>query len=290
MQIGVVFPHADIDADAGAIRAFGTAVDGLGFDHIVGYDHVAGADPAVHEGWNGPYDVDTRFHEPLVLFGFLAAITRVELVPGVLVLPQRQTVLVAKQAAQVDILAEGRFRLGVGVGWNKVEYDALGLDFHTRGARLDGQVELMRRLWTEHSITTTHGDEVLVGAGLAPLPVQRPIPVWFGGYSAAAYRRIGRIGDGWFPMMSPTTDEFVTARETVEKSAREAGRDPSAIGMEGGIGWRDDPDKVLRHVEVWQGVGASHVFINTMRSGQRRSMDEHVAAFTEIAAALGLPR
>src|SRR5205823_6165655 len=127
-----------------------------------------GADPALHAGWNGPYDVTTRFHEPLVLFGFLAALTRVELVTGVIILPQRQTVLVAKQAAQIDILSEGRFRLGVGVGWNKVEYDALAHDFHTRGARLDGQVELLRRLWTEASITATYGDEQLVGAGIAP--------------------------------------------------------------------------------------------------------------------------
>src|SRR6478752_8608936 len=149
MQIGAVFPQTEIGPDPGAVRAYAARVQELGFAHILAYDHVVGADPKVHTDWRGPYDLDTTFHEPLVLFGFLAAITTVELVTGVIILPQRQTVLVAKQAAEVDLLSQGRLRLGVGLGWNAVEYEALGENFTNRGRRLGEQVELMRRLWTE---------------------------------------------------------------------------------------------------------------------------------------------
>ncbi len=182
------------------MRTYATTVEEFGYQHILAYDHVLGADPSVHEGWSGPYDVDTTFHEPLVLFGFLAAITVLELVTGIVILPQRPTALVAKQAAEVDLLSNGRLRLGVGLGWNAVEYEALGQDFSTRGRRLDEQVPLLRRLWTERSVTHHGNFEHLTGAGIAPLPVQRPIPVWFGAASPPAYRRAGRLADGWFPM------------------------------------------------------------------------------------------
>src|SRR3954453_4715824 len=152
MQIGVVFPQTEIGGDAGAVRAYGQRVEALGFAHVLAYDHVVGADPAVHEGWRGPYDVHTTFHEPFVLFGNLAAITSLELVTGIIILPQRQTVLAAKQAAEVDLLTNGRFRFGVGIGWNPVEYEALGKDFSDRGKRMSEQVELMRRLWTERTV------------------------------------------------------------------------------------------------------------------------------------------
>src|SRR4051812_21012138 len=140
MHIGVVFPQTELGADVGAVRAYGQRVEELGFRHVLAYDHVVGADPAVHEGWDGPYDVRTTFHEPMVLFGYLAALTSLELVTGIIILPQRQTALVAKQAAEVDLLTSGRFRLGVGLGWNRVEYEALGQDFSTRGKRIDEQV------------------------------------------------------------------------------------------------------------------------------------------------------
>src|SRR5580693_9303691 len=193
MQIGVVFPQTEIGPDVGAVRAYAERAEHLGFSHLLAYDHVLGADPAVHQGWAGPYDVRTMFHEPMVLFGSLAAATSLELVTGVLVLPQRQTALVAKQAAEVDLLTDGRFRLGIGVGWNAVEYEALGKDFGDRGARISEQVTLLRELWTQPSVTFDGRYERVTGAGLAPLPVQRPIPVWFGGSSPAAYRRIGRL-------------------------------------------------------------------------------------------------
>jgi probable F420-dependent oxidoreductase len=287
VHIGVVFPQTEIGADRGAIREYAVRVEALGFTHILAYDHVLGADPEVHKPWNGPYNVDTMFHEPFVLFGYLAAITGLELVTGIIILPQRQTALVAKQAAQVDLLADGRFRLGVGLGWNKVEFDALGTNFSDRGRRSVEQVELLRRLWTERSVTFDGTYEQVTGAGLAPLPVQRPIPVWFGAASEPAFKRAGRIGDGWFPMLTPGP-ALDAARAVVEQAAIDAGRDPSALGMEGRVSWTDaGVDKVVDHVGRWRAAGASHLSINTMNAGLG-SVDGHLAALTETANALGL--
>ena len=193
MQIGVVFPQTELGGDVGAVRAYGQEAEALGFRHVLAYDHVVGADPAVYPGWDGPYDLHTTFHEPLVMFGYLAGVTTLELVTGIIIAPQRQTVLLAKQAAEVDLLAQGRFRLGLGIGWNRVEYEALGEDFSTRGRRLDEQIDLLRRLWTEESVTFDGRFDHIKGAGLAPLPVQRPIPVWIGAASPPAYRRAA----GW---------------------------------------------------------------------------------------------
>ena len=186
MRIGVVFPQTELGGDAGAVGAYAQQAEELGFTHVLAYDHVVGADPAVHPGWDGPYDVHTTFHEPMVLYGYLAAVTSMELVTGVIILPQRQTVLVAKQAAEVDLLTGGKFRLGVGIGWNRVEYEALGHDFSTRGKRLDEQITLLRRLWTEQTVTFHGTFDQITGAGLAPMPVQRPIPVWIGAHSPPA--------------------------------------------------------------------------------------------------------
>src|SRR4051794_39009396 len=203
MRIGVVFPQTELGGDVGAVRAYAERVDEMGYTHVLAYDHVVGADPTVHQPWRGPYDIDTTFHEPFVLFGYIAAVTSLELVTGIIILPQRQTVLVAKQAAEVDLLTGGRFRLGVGLGWNAVEYEALGQDFHTRGRRMGEQVELMRQLWTERSVTFEGAYEKVTAAGIAPLPIQRPIPVWFGAFTEPALRRAGRLADGWFPQVGP---------------------------------------------------------------------------------------
>src|ERR1700729_471923 len=203
MQIGVVFPQTELGGDVGAVRAYVRRVEELGYRHVLAYDHVVGADPAVHSGWSGPYDVTTTFHEPFVLFGYMAGVSSLELVTGIIILPQRQTALVAKQAAEVDLLSGGRFRLGIGLGWNAVEYEALGQDFSSRGRRAEEQVDLLRRLWTEPSVTYEGRFDRVTGAGLAPLPVQRPIPIWFGAQSERAYRRAGGLGDGWFPQGTP---------------------------------------------------------------------------------------
>jgi len=288
MKVGAVFPQTEIGSDVGAIRAYAEGLDSIGFDHVLAYDHVLGADPAVHEGWDGPYDVHTTFHEPLVLFGYLAAISRLELVAGVIILPQRQTALVAKQAAQVDLLSRGNFRLGVGVGWNAVEYAALGQDFSSRGRRMDEQVELLQRLWTEQTVTARVGAEEVVGAGLAPMPMQRPIPLWFGGSSTAAYRRIGRFGAGWFPQLRPGQD-LEDALSIIGESARDAGRDPSEIGMEGRVSWAGSVGKLYEQAGRWEAIGASHLTINTMGANLAR-VDDHLAVLAELGDVLDLRR
>ncbi len=287
MHIGVVFPQTEIGADRAVIRAYAQRVEELGFSHVLAYDHVLGADPAVHEPWSGPYDVDTTFHEPFVLFGYLAALVAMELVTGIIILPQRQTALVAKQAAEVDLLTNGRFRLGVGLGWNAVEYEALGKSFSDRGRRIEEQVELMRTLWTKRSVTYDGTYECVTGAGLAPLPVQQPIPVWFGAASEPAYRRVGRLADGWFPQVPPGP-ALDAARAIVEGAAREAGRDPASIGMEGRVSWTDGGvDKLVDHVGRWRAAGASHVAINTMNAGLAW-VDDHLEVLTLCAEALAL--
>ena len=287
MRIGVVFPQTEIGADVGAVRAYAEGVQALGFSHVLAYDHVLGADPAVHEGWSGPYDVRTTFHEPLVLFGYLAAVTSLELVTGIIILPQRQTALVAKQAAEVDLLSQGRLRVGVGLGWNAVEYEALGKNFADRGHRLAEQVALLRRLWTEPSVTFAGQYEQVTGAGLAPLPVQQPIPLWFGAQSRPAYIRAGQLADGWFPQVppGPRLDE---ARSIVEQAATEAGRDPAVLGMEGRVSWGEGgAEKLVDHVGRWRAAGATHVSVNTMNAGLA-TPDDHLSALATAASALGL--
>ena len=288
MNIGVVFPQTEIGADRGAIRSYAERVEELGFTHLLAYDHVLGADPEVHAPWHGPYNVDTTFHEPFVLFGYLAAITTLELVTGIIILPQRQTALVAKQAAEVDLLTDGRFRLGVGLGWNAVEYDALGTNFTDRGRRSVEQVELLRRLWTERSVTFAGElrarDRARASrrcrcsgrsrSGSAPS-------------SEPAFRRAGRIADGWFPMMPPGP-ALDAARAVVEQAARDAGRDPASLGMEGRVSWTDaGVDKVVDHVGRWRAAGATHVAVNTMNAGLG-SVDGHLAALAAAAEALAL--
>jgi probable F420-dependent oxidoreductase len=287
MRIGVVFPQAEIGGDVGAVRAYGRGVEELGFSHVLAYDHVVGADPQAHAPWTGPYDMHTVFHEPMVLFGYLAAITTLELVTGIVILPQRQTALVAKQAAEVDLLTGGHFRLGVGLGWNAVEYEALGKDFSNRGRRIEEQVGLLRRLWTEQSVTFDGTYERVTAAGLAPLPVQRPIPVWFGAQSARAYERVGRLADGWFPQVppGPKLDE---AFAIVAAAARAAGRDPSAIGVEGRVSWgAAGTSQVVEHVGRWRDAGATHVSVNTMGAGLA-AVDGHLTALAEVASALAI--
>jgi probable F420-dependent oxidoreductase len=287
VKIGVVFPQTEIGPDVGAVRAYAERVEELGFAHVLAYDHVLGADPAVHQDWSGPYDIHTTFHEPLVLFGYLAAVTSLELVTGIIILPQRQTALVAKQATEVDLLTSGRLRLGVGLGWNAVEYEALGKNFADRGSRMTEQVALLRRLWTEQTVTFAGEYERVTGAGLSPLPVQRPIPLWFGAQSRRAYVRAGQLADGWFPQVppGPRLDE---ARSIVEQAATEAGRDPAVLGMEGRVSWGEGgAEKLVDHVGRWRAAGATHVSVNTMNAGLA-TPDDHLSALATAASALGL--
>ncbi len=255
MRIGAVFPQMEIGDDPEVIRAWAQAVENLGYQHVLAFDHVLGAGADTRPGWRG-YTSDTLFHEVFVLFGYLAAITsRVELVTGVLVLPQRQTALVAKQAAEVDVLSGGRLRLGVGIGWNDVEYQALGASFGDRGVRSEEQVEVLRRLWAEPRITYAGRWHRVDNAGIKPRPVRRRIPVWFGGHSEATLRRVGRLGDGWLPELDP--DEVAHSMlDRVREYAQQAGRSPEEIGFEARLtlaavpesgrmdfvtGWRERP-------------------------------------------------
>jgi probable F420-dependent oxidoreductase len=241
-----------------------------------------GADPEAHVAWDGPYDVHTTFHEPMVLFGFLAGITSMELVTGIIILPQRQTVLVAKQAAQVDLLTKGRFRLGVGIGWNDVEFEALGKDFTNRGRRVEEQIALLRRLWTEQAVTFAGEHERVTAAGLAPLPVQRPIPVWMGGESRRALERIGRLADGWFPQ-EPPGPGLEAARAVVEGAARAAGRDPGSLGIEGRASLRTGAVAgLVAQIERWREAGATHVSVDTM-DARLGSIADHLGVLAQVA-------
>lgn len=284
MRIGVVLPQTELGGDPAVLRAYGQRVEELGFAHILAYDHVVGADPEVHRGWQGPYDIDSTFHEPFVMLGFLAAVTSLELVTGIIILPQRQSVLVAKQAAEVDLLTGGRFRLGIGLGWNPVEYEALGENFGNRGKRSEEQVEVMRKLWTQRSVTFAGKYHTVTAAGLAPMPIQRPIPVWFGAASDRAYERAGRLGDGWFPMMQPGAG-LDYAREQVNRAAASVGRAPDSLGMEGRVSWTGDRDGMAADIAAWRAAGATHLSINTMNAGLA-NVDDHLAVLEQVATDL----
>lgn len=277
MKIGAVFPQIEIGPDPAAVREYALTAEDLGYSHLITYDHVIGADVTTRPGWRGPYNVHDLFHEPFVLFGYLAGITqRLEFVTGILILPQRQTVLVAKQAAEVDVLSGGRFRLGVGLGWNDVEYQALGENFRNRGKRSEEQIELLRRLFTEE-VVTFHGRwHEVEAAGIKPLPA-RPIPIWIGGASDVTLQRVARSGDGWFPQMPPND----TARAMVEalhRYTRDAGRDPASIGLEGRLTIAGKSEEEwVQEVRGWQDLGAGYMGINTMRAGFT-SLQQHLDA------------
>ena len=268
MRIGVVFPQTEIGADPAVVRGFSQAAEQLGYHHILAYDHVLGANPASRPGWRPPYTHQSAFHEPFVLFGYLAGLTKtIELVTGVLILPQRQTALVAKQAAALDLLSCGRFRIGIGIGWNPVEYEALGENFNDRGQRSEEQVEVLRLLWTDELVSFNGRWHKITDAGINPLPVQRPIPIWFGGGHDRVLRRLARLGDGWFPQLPPD-EKCRAAIEKIATYARDAGRDPKTIGIEGRMTINTESTQTWhRQIEAWKELGATHLSVNTMKAG-----------------------
>jgi probable F420-dependent oxidoreductase len=285
MDIGVIFPQTEIGGDRGAVRAYGQAASDLGYSHLAAYDHVLGADTAVHGDIGGPYTVADTFREPLMTFAYLAGFTKLSFATSILIGPQRQTALLAKQAAELDLLSDGRFRLGLGLGWNAVEYEALGYDFGSRGDRLEDQVAVLRQLWTQKSVTVDSRFHHITAAGLAPLPVQRPIPVWIGAFAPAALRRVGRIADGWFPGVRPGGG-LTEALQAIAVGAKEAGRDPAAIQFEGRVDYATrDLDRLGTHAQRWRDAGATHLSVNTMAAGCA-GVDDHVAAITAIAGVL----
>ena len=306
MRIGAIFPQTEIGPDPGAARAFAQAAEDLGYDYLLAFDHVLGANPAGRKGWTGPYDHTHMFHEPFVLYGYLAGLTKtIEMTTGIIILPQRQTVLVAKQASAVDVLSGGRMRLGVGIGWNEPEYEALGENFHNRGVRSEEQIEVLKALFVDPLVTYEGKWHRITDAGLNPMPVQRPIPIWMGGGSAVSVRtstdtgkatrhggnepvmrRIARLGDGWFPQFA-ATEEGRDQIEQMRGYIREAGRDPEAFGIDGRIslaeqagedGWGED-------FRRWREYGATHVGFGTMNVGLT-GPDAHIDAIRRFKAAV----
>ena len=278
MKLGVVFPQTEIGSDPGAVREYAQAAESMGYNHILAFDHVLGANAESRPEWSGAYRHTDAFHEPFVLFGYLAAVTSgVELVTGVIILPQRQTALVAKQTAAVDVLSRGRLRLGIGVGWNAVEYEALGENFHNRGRRSEEQIDLLRKLWTNDLITYEGRWHKITDAGLNPLPVQQPIPVWFGGAAPQTIRRVATMGDGWFPLFRPD-DRGRDLIESMREQATAAGRGPEDIGVESWVSIRDSSeDDWKRTAEAWRELGATHLSVNTMNAGLE-SPQAHIEA------------
>lgn len=284
MQFGVTFPQTEIGADPAAIRDYAQAVEGLGYSHLVAFDHVLGADITNRPGWTR-YTTRHMFHEPFVLYGYLAAFTQLELVTAVIILPQRQTALVAKQAAEVDILTGGKFRLGVGVGWNEVEYEALGMNFRTRGRVIEEQIDVMRQLWSREVVSYRGRYHTITEAGLNPLPTRRSIPVWMGGSADAALRRAARLADGWFPQGQPD-EQRREMLERLRSYTREAGRDPDSLGIEARMTASDgNLDEWVRQTEGWRAMGATHISINTMGAGYT-TLDEHIEAIRRYKEAV----
>ncbi|MCB1740640.1 MAG: LLM class F420-dependent oxidoreductase [Gammaproteobacteria bacterium] len=279
MRTGVVYPQIELNGDPKAVKAFAQAAESLGYDHLVIYDHVLGAD---HAGRNprlqGPYTDKDPFHEPFVTFGYLAGITeRLELVTGVIILPQRQTALVAKQAADIDLFSGGRLRLGVGIGWNWVEFDALEVSAHfsRRGRREEAQIDLMRKLWSEPLVSYEDRDHRIVRAGILPRP-GRQIPIWLGGSSEAAFDRAARIGDG-FLFSGRTQDKAIEIKRSMEERLRGHGRDPGRFGFESIQRFNRGREEWKRDIEAWRQAGGSHISVDTMGCGFTH-VDQHVEA------------
>jgi probable F420-dependent oxidoreductase len=296
MRIGVSFPTLELGADAAAIRDFAQTAEGLGYSHIRILDHVLGADPRHHpEVPVFYYTHESVIREPFTLMSYLAAITTtLELVSGIIILPQRQTALVAKQAAEVDVLSGGRLRLGIGVGWNPVEFEALGENFRNRGKRCEEQIEVLRLLWTQKVVNFTGAWHTISHAGINPLPIQRPIPIWIGSGAPrtpippeAGMRRIARMADGWLPLF-PLDDAGMATITQVRRYTEEAGRDPSTLGMEGRLSLAGTPpDEWITQVQGWQEAGATHLAVGTS-GGSLSSPQEHLGAIQRFKEVVGL--
>lgn len=286
VSFGVDFPQIEIGSDPGGVRAYAQAVEGLGYDHLLAYDHILGAHRDSHPGFEGVYSSEHEFHEPFVLFAHLAAVTpKLSFISGVVILPQRPTALVAKQAADVDILTGGRLRLGVGQGWNAVEHEALGVPFKGRHRRFEEQIEVLRRLWQEPIVTFEGDHHRIVASGINPLPVQRPIPIWIGGASEAAVRRATRIGDGWLPNR-PFGSGWDETFERVHEWLEEEGRSFESFGIQCRIDVSTGtPDDWVRQADEWRARGATHIAVKTIRGGHL-GPDAQIARVTAAAEAL----
>lgn len=273
MQIGAVISQGEL-ADVGALRAYAQAVEGLGVDFLVAADHVVGADPAAHADLPRVYPIDSVLHEPLALFAFVAGVApTLGLLTSVLIMPQRQATLVAKQAAEVDLMCGGRFRLGLGIGWNPIEFEALGMSFANRARRFEEQIYVMRQLWKERTVTFEGRYHTLRAAGINPRPLQRPIPIWIGASAEAAVERATRIADGYLPLR-PLEGGWDATMEKVHGWVRDAGRDPASFGIEGRLdASQGSPDDWRTTIEMWRRFGASHLSIGAGGGGADQQIE-----------------
>ena len=285
LDYGAVLPHNEIGTDVGAIKAYLQGVEDLGFTHLLAYDHVLGADRSRHAGFNGPYDKDVSFHEPLTFFAFAAGVTTsLDLVSTVLILPQRQAALVAKQAAEVAILSDNRLRLGVGTGWNTVEYEALGVPFERRGAREAEQIELMRRLWTEDVVDFDGEFHTVTAASISPRPT-RPVPVWFGGSAPAVLKRCARLGDGWMPL-GGANDKSRESLDLIRSERAALGLSMDGFGIQAQAQYAGgSPERWQSHASKWAEIGATHMAIATHNAGPT-DVDGHLARAKEYLQAV----
>lgn len=290
MKIGAVFPHQEIGSDPVVLRDWAQTAEGLGYSHILAYDHVIGA---VHQEREpkllGPYTQDDAFHEPFVLFGYFAACTeKIELATGILILPQRQTVLVAKQAAQLALLSNNRLRLGVGTGWNYVEYDALNENFADRGKRQEEQIELMRKLWVEPVVDYSGNHHRIDRAGLKPLPSQT-IPIWFGGFAPVAFRRAAAMGDGF--IFGSGQKQNLEAYDQMMQALAAVDRDPKSFGLEALLNYQSGQDLWRSEIQAWDQRGAGYVSMRAMSlRGQGdglSSPQEHIDALHQYWEVVG---
>jgi probable F420-dependent oxidoreductase len=295
MRIGIKFPTREIGSDREVIRDWALKAGELGFAHVVLIDHVLGVVPEAHPGYDAqyptqgkraPYKVSDEFHEPLMLLAFITALApNLELSTGVIVSPQRQTALLAKQIAELDILCGGNTRLVVGIGWNPIEYEALKVDFHTRGKRIEAQIAALRALWRDESVNIDNEYERMVGVGIAPNAVQRDLPIWLGGWSPKVMERIGRIADGWY-YGHDRPEHLAEDLDIIHRAADAAGRDRASIGLEGAVELRDGLDGLDARAAEWEKVGATHLMIDPMMGGY--SGAQHIQALDEIAKRINL--
>jgi len=294
MQLGASLPAGDIGTGPAVLRDFAQEAEGLGFSYLQVPDHVLGKNPAAPTNGARVGTTATAYHDPFVLFGFLSGVTtKIGFSVGVLILAQRQAALVAKQAASLDELSGGRFRLGVGVGWNEIEFQGLGEDFHTRGRRSAEQVRYMQALWGQPH-TTFQGDfHHLDDGGINPRPKSGRVPVWFGGHAEATFKRAAKYGDGFMPLAYPAGEKALAAFEKLRGLIKEAGRKPEDVGIEvwtsPGTGTEEDWRK---EISFWKANGVTHVTAHTTYASPNHkriagtSAAEHMAALKRYRAAV----